>query len=239
MQGNVAGSRSDTGKQYERKRFRYDGRLFYRGRREKHQGKETETGEERRVYRKCLPVWLFFPYVQGKTESQKIQGFEHPETDMERIRDRRETVAAAVFDKISQRCEGKSNAKNAGSLRQEGERVNLNEILKEVLAETGLPVDQDEHTGGLESYIIFTYEDEKPVFHGDNKVLADTVYLQIQLITPKEFNYFGMKKKIKNLLENAGFRITSTYSFLGSVYYGTEKRRQTVFKAEYTQTREE
>lgn len=116
--------------------------------------------------------------------------------------------------------------------------MNLNEILKKILEETGLSVEQDEHTGGQESYIIFTYEDEKPVFHGDNKVIADTVYLQIQLITPKEFNYFPMKKKIRNLLENAGFSVTSTYSFLGSVYQGTEKRRQTVFKAEYTQTRE-
>lgn len=117
--------------------------------------------------------------------------------------------------------------------------VELNEILIKLLSITGLPVEQDEYDGKKDKYIVFIYEDERPTGHADNKPYADTVYLQIQLITPKSFNYFKLKRKIRNLLENADFSVTSTRSFLGSVYVGTEKIRQTVFKVEYTEGRQE
>lgn len=117
--------------------------------------------------------------------------------------------------------------------------MELNEKLKNLLSETGLPVEQDEYEGREDKYIIFIYEDERPVEHADNKPYADTVYLQIQLITPKNFNYMKLKRKIRNLLEDADFSVTSIRSFLGSVYVGTEKIRQTVFETEYTEARQE
>ncbi len=116
--------------------------------------------------------------------------------------------------------------------------MNLNEKLKRLLGVTGLPVEQDEYTGKSSKYIIFVYEDERPEAHADNGVTEDTVYMQIQLVTPKEFKYFELKREIRNLLEGADFFVTSIRSFLGDVYQGTEKTRQTVFEVTYTGSRE-
>lgn len=115
--------------------------------------------------------------------------------------------------------------------------MNLNEKLKKLLGVTGLPVEQDEYTGNSSKYIIFVYEDERPEAHADDGVTEDTVYMQIQLITPKNFSYFELKKKIRNLLEGADFFVTSIRSFLGDVCVGTEKIRQTVFEVTYTESR--
>lgn len=115
--------------------------------------------------------------------------------------------------------------------------MNLNELLIKLLGETGLEVEQDIYEGDSEKYIIFTYEDENPENFADNRATADTTYLQVQLITPKEFDYFELKKKIRDLLEEADFLVKSTRSFLGSVYVGTEKIRQTIFHVKYTEGR--
>lgn len=115
--------------------------------------------------------------------------------------------------------------------------MNLNELLIKLLSATGLPVDQDEYDGDSDKYIVFIYEDEKPEAYGDDEVIADTAYLQIQLITPKDFNYFSLKKQIRSLLEDADFNVTSIQSFLGDVYQGTEKVRQTIFQVKYTEGR--
>ena len=117
--------------------------------------------------------------------------------------------------------------------------MNLNKILKDIFRETGLPVEQDEYTGKSEKYIIFVYEDERPETHADNEVTSDTAYMQIQMITPKNFNYFDLKKKIRDLLERAGFFVTSIRSFLGDARQGTEKIRQTVFEVTYKESRME
>lgn len=117
--------------------------------------------------------------------------------------------------------------------------MNLNELLVDLLSTTGLPVEQDEYDGEEDKYIIFVYEDEGPACSADNEVTDDIAYFQIQLITPKEFNYFDLKKKIRNLLEGADFCVTSIRSFLGDVYMGTEKTRQTIFQVTYTESRKE
>ncbi len=117
--------------------------------------------------------------------------------------------------------------------------MNLNELLQQLLGRTGLPVEQDEYTGKQDKYIIYVYEDESPETASDNRVTSDTAYLQIQLITPKNFNYFNLKKQIRDLLEGADFCVTSIRSFLGDVNVGTNKTRQTVFMATYTEPRKE
>lgn len=115
--------------------------------------------------------------------------------------------------------------------------MDLNEKIIKLLETTGLPVEQDEYTGEDKKYIVFTYEDEGPNAWGDNHPIADTAYMQIQLITPKNYNYFHMKEKIRDLLEKADFSVTSIRTFLGDVYVGTEKTRQTIFQVEYTKGR--
>lgn len=117
--------------------------------------------------------------------------------------------------------------------------MNFSEKVINLLGATGLPVEQDEYEGKENKYIIFIFEDETPAAHADNRVTADTVYIQVQLITPKNYNYYPLKKQIRNLLEDADFFVTSIGSFLGDVYHGTEKTRQTVFYANYTEQRKE
>ncbi len=117
--------------------------------------------------------------------------------------------------------------------------MNVNKLLKDTLNITRLPVEQDEYEDKSDKYIIFTYEDENPAFHANNKPQADTVYIQLQLITPKNFNYFELKDTIRNLLEKADFTVSSIHSFTGDKYQGTEKIRQTVYEISYTQGRME
>ena len=115
--------------------------------------------------------------------------------------------------------------------------MNCNKLLIDTLAATGIPVVQDEYTGKADKYIVFIYTDEVPALWSDNRVDADTVYLQIQLITPKNYNYFSLKHQVRDLLEAADFLVTSTQSWLGDEYNGTEKVRQTIFEVQYSDTR--
>lgn len=118
--------------------------------------------------------------------------------------------------------------------------MNVNEKLKTLLeGPTGLTVNQDAYDGNDDKYIIFSYADERSETFADNNPDSDTVYLNIQLITPKNFNYMELKETIRELLEGADFNITSNPSFLGDVYFGTEKTRQTVFEVNYTEQRTE
>ena len=116
--------------------------------------------------------------------------------------------------------------------------MNCNSKIIETLSSLGYPVVQDEYVGTAKKYIVFIYTDEVPALWGDDGVLADTTFLQIQLITPKDYNYFSDKHTIRDLLEGAGFLVTSTQSFLGDVYNGTDKIRQTIFEVQISETRQ-
>lgn len=117
--------------------------------------------------------------------------------------------------------------------------MNISKKIKNVLRQTGFPVEQDEYTGIETKYIVFSYEDEGPVLFGDDAPIADTAYIQVQLITPKNYSYEPKKREIRDLLENNGFIVTNIRSFLGSGFEEADKIRQTVFSTTYTQFREE
>ncbi len=115
--------------------------------------------------------------------------------------------------------------------------MNLNKKLIDLLGVTGLPVEPYEYTGKSDKYIVFVYESERPVMFADNTITDDTARLQVQLITPKNYNHFKLKKEIRTLLEGADFLVTGIREILGTVYVGTEKIRQTVFEVTYTEHR--
>lgn len=116
--------------------------------------------------------------------------------------------------------------------------MNVNAEIIEILGNaTGLPVFQDEYEGNEKSYITFTYEDETPEAFADDMPNADTVYLQIQLITPKHLNYMDYKHQIRDSLESHDYIVTNIRSFLGDTFQGTEKIRQTVFEANISRSR--
>lgn len=116
--------------------------------------------------------------------------------------------------------------------------MNCNNLIISTLSSLGYPVVQDEYEGTAKKYIVFIYTDEIPALWGDDGVLADTTFLQIQFMTPKDYNYFSDKHTIRDLLEGAGFLVTSTQSFLGDVYSGTDKVRQTIFEVQISETRQ-
>ena len=116
--------------------------------------------------------------------------------------------------------------------------MNCNKKIKDALETLGLPVEQDEYVGTAKKYIVFIYTDETPALWGDDGVLADTVFIQLQLITPKDFNYFALKHQIRDLLEADGFLVTSIQSMLGDIYNGTDKVRQTIFEIQFSETRQ-
>ena len=96
--------------------------------------------------------------------------------------------------------------------------MTLNERIIDLLGNaTGLPVDQDRN----------------------DEVLADETDLQIQLFSPKEFDYLQTKKIIRNTLEKAGFIVSSIRSFLGDELTGTENTRQTIFSVSWLEGRQE
>lgn len=118
--------------------------------------------------------------------------------------------------------------------------MNLNKtLITELHTATGFPVAPDEYDGTEDKYIIFTYVNERPELFGDNLPIADTAYLQLQLITPKSYNYMTAKHTIRDTLEGLGFIVTSIYSMLGDVIQGTDKIRQTIFEVTFTEPRTE
>ena len=117
--------------------------------------------------------------------------------------------------------------------------MDLNEKLMGMEQATDIPVFPDFAPAQEEKSITFTYEDEKPVLHGNNCPVADTAYLQISLYTPEGFDYMPAKHAIRDYLEGAGFSVTSIQSWLDKDLTGPKRTRHTVFEANYTETRKE
>ena len=114
--------------------------------------------------------------------------------------------------------------------------MNVNPLLMALKDITKLPVVPDIYEGSSDKWITFTYQDERPVFFGDNEVLDDTAYISVNLFTPKDFNYMPLKGDIKTYLESIGI-VTNCESY---VY--TENQipiRQTIFEVTITKDREE
>ena len=111
--------------------------------------------------------------------------------------------------------------------------MNVNEQIMTLKALTGLPVVPDMYEGSEEKYIVFTYEDERPVHFGGNAALQDTVWLQVALYTPPAYNYMALKKTIRDHLESLGFICTSIQSWLDTTASGA-KIRHTTLSVTYT-----
>jgi hypothetical protein len=120
--------------------------------------------------------------------------------------------------------------------RDNGGRImNVNPLIMELNTVTGLPVVPDLYKGESDKWITFTYQDERPVYFGDNSVLADTAYISVNLFTPSEYNYMTVKKLIKDYLETIGI-VTNVESY---VYLENQiPVRQTIFEVTITEERE-
>lgn len=82
--------------------------------------------------------------------------------------------------------------------------MDVNKDIQALESITGLPVSPDIYIGNADKYIVYTYTDERPVFWGDDEVLADSVIIQVNLFTPPKFNYMELKHQIRDYLEKLG-----------------------------------
>lgn len=115
--------------------------------------------------------------------------------------------------------------------------MNLNRLIIDTLKEAaGCPVEQDVYEGNKEKYITFTYEDERATLRADDGEVADTAYLQISLYAPKDYNYFGDKRKMKKALIDAGFTVESIQTWLEESRNGTKRTRRVIFIVNYTES---
>lgn len=113
--------------------------------------------------------------------------------------------------------------------------MNVNSLISELKRITGLPVVPDLYQGESDKWITFTYQDERPVYFGDNVPLADTAYISVNLFTPKDFNYMTLKADIKDYLESIGI-VTNCESY---VYLENQiPVRQSVFEVTISEERE-
>lgn len=93
--------------------------------------------------------------------------------------------------------------------------MDLTDILMRLADITGISVYQDMCTDeDAEMYITIVYQDERPVLCGSNKVLADQCDIYVSLYTPPQFDYFGLKRTIRDYLEANGFVVGSISSRL-------------------------
>ena len=116
--------------------------------------------------------------------------------------------------------------------------MDVNERLKGLERITGIQVFPDESPAEREKSISFVYEDERPILHGDDRPVADTVYIQLTLYTPSKLNYMDLKHRIRDYLEDEGFCVTSIQSWIDAGLTGTKRTRHTVFEINYTEPRE-
>lgn len=106
--------------------------------------------------------------------------------------------------------------------------MDLTDILMPLESVTGIPVYQDMCPDeDADRYITCVYQDERPALCGNNKVLADQCDIYVNLYTPRNFDYFRVKEKIRDYLEEKEFAITSISSGLENDISGNRIRRTT------------
>lgn len=115
--------------------------------------------------------------------------------------------------------------------------MNINSRITGLEEVTGCPVEADIYTGTADRYITFTWEDERPASHGDNRAVADTAYLQISYFCPSDYDYFADKHTIRDYLESWGCKVSMRSWLEDDVIRQGSRIRRVLFEAIYTETR--
>lgn len=112
--------------------------------------------------------------------------------------------------------------------------INVFEKLHPIETETGIKIYEDFCDEKLEKYIVFTVEAENSALNGDDSIIADTVYVTIQLIVPSKFDYVNTKYKIRDILEKNDFCVTDIHSYSSREVNGTNNIRRIIFSTNLT-----
>lgn len=113
--------------------------------------------------------------------------------------------------------------------------MRVNELLVDAGKAVGYPVAQDIYEGAGKN-ITFTYEDERETLYADNEGQEETAWLMVSMNTPRNYDYFRDKEKLKRELKKRGFNVESVESWLESTLTGTQRTRRTVFFVNITKT---
>lgn len=118
--------------------------------------------------------------------------------------------------------------------------MNVNGLLYGLREVTGYPTEQDVYDGKRDRFIVFTYEDERPVMAADNRPVADQVTVMVSLFGPEDYEYMSDKEKIRDYLEKSGFCVTSIRQWKEQTPYGSDRYiRRVTFHSDYTEMRQE
>ncbi|MCI5872146.1 MAG: hypothetical protein PUJ55_00085 [Clostridiales bacterium] len=115
--------------------------------------------------------------------------------------------------------------------------MNLNVKIQDIEKKVNIPIEEDEYQGKKSTYMVFSYDDERPILNADNEPYADMADITFQLIMPKNADYMNLKHQIRDELENSGFSVTAIRTLLGSAMNGTDKIRRIIFETNYTEER--
>lgn len=113
--------------------------------------------------------------------------------------------------------------------------MNVNKTLLGLKDATGFPVVPDLYEGKEDKYITFTYEDERSALYADGEEIHTEVTVEVNLFTPKDYNYFKTKDAIKKYLVDNGFQVENIQSWLATEEKGTTRYRQTTFSVNKTE----
>lgn len=82
------------------------------------------------------------------------------------------------------------------------------DILKNILEITGLPVSYWEYNGIKPEYIVYNEEAEQAANYGDNKPQNAIVWWQVHIFTPKSGEFRKYREMLKTALRKAGFSVS-------------------------------
>lgn len=118
--------------------------------------------------------------------------------------------------------------------------VNVNKILMDLAKELkGYEISPDIYDGQSDKWAVFSYTDERGSLYADNDEEAVTAQIQLNVYTPKDYNYMHDKKIIKDYLRKSGFSNISFMAWVDQDQHGTEYMRHQVWEFEYTVTDKE
>lgn len=95
------------------------------------------------------------------------------------------------------------------------------ELLVATLEPLGYPVKPYEYKGAKAEYIVYNEEDERGTNYSDDLPTGNSIWWQVHLFTPSNSNYRSAKRRIRELLQKAGFGV-------GQVKTIYEKETETV-----------
>lgn len=106
--------------------------------------------------------------------------------------------------------------------------MTVNQIIKKTLDPFGYPVKPDLYTGSAKKWFTFNEADNRAVIHANNAPLGDRVSVQIHFFLPLTENYLGERRRIRQVLLDAGF----TYPVITMLTEDDTRIRHIIFECE-------